>query len=189
MKRLQITLILLSLASGGSSAWAKEQTIFARITAYWPSGREPQVASYNGARLHGGHCAVDPKKIPYGSKVIFPDTTCLAIDSGPAVVSRLAARRAGKTAEQRSALVIDRYFETKKAAMSWVAANPHFMKLRVLDPNQKVAERPKDNDSSNGAESAGKKPTKTYSQNANAAPANVRGSLIPMIFGTSLPRS
>src|SRR3954451_14166937 len=154
MKRLQIILAIFSLAAGTSSVWAKEQTILARITAYWPSGREPQVACYNGIKLHGGHCAVDPKKIAYGSKVVFPDTTCLAIDSGPAVVSRLAARRAGKTADQRGALVIDRYFETRKAAMSWMAANPHFMKVRVLDPNQKLPEATIDNDLDSGAKSA-----------------------------------
>ena len=72
MKRL---LIILILVSPSFSAWAKEQTLLARITVYWPSGREPQRASYNGAKLHGGHCAVDPKRIPYGSKVVFPDVT------------------------------------------------------------------------------------------------------------------
>ena len=38
------------------------------------------------------HCAVDPKKIPYGSKIFFHDAECMAVDSGPAVVNRKAAR-------------------------------------------------------------------------------------------------
>ena len=187
MKRLLIILILISPSL---PAWAKEQTLLARITVYWPSGSEPQRASYNGAKLHGGHCAVDPKKIPYGSKVVFPDVTCLAIDSGPAVISRLAARKAGRTAEQRNALVIDRYFETRRQALAWVAANPHFMKVQVLGPRDKVAETSLgDNGATAGPESAHKSSTKTYSQTAYAAPANLRGSLIPMVFGLSLPRS
>jgi hypothetical protein len=42
-------------------------------------------------------CAVDPKKIPYGSKVVFPDATCVAVDTGSAVVNRKAARLSGRT--------------------------------------------------------------------------------------------
>jgi len=187
MKRL---LIILILFSPSLPAWAKEQSLLARITVYWPSGSEPQRASSNGAKLHGGHCAVDPKKIPYGSKVVFPDATCLAIDCGPAVISRLAARKSGRTAEQRNALVIDRYFETRKQAMAWVASNPHFMKVKVFGPRDKVAEASLGDEASvAGPESAHKISTKTYSPTANAAPADVRGSLIPMVFGPSLPRS
>jgi hypothetical protein len=189
MKRLQIILILLLLASGASSAWAKEQTILARITVYWPLGGEAQTASSNGAKLHGGHCAVDPHKIPYGSQVVFPDATCIAVDSGPAVTSRLAARKCGKTVEQRAALVIDRFFETKKAAMAWAAANPHFMQVKVLDPHQKLADRSANAGGETGPESAQKKSTKPYTPNASVSPPNVLGSLIPMIFGWASPRS
>ena len=142
MKRLLITCIIIVIALNAASASAREQTILARITAYWPTGSEPEVASYNGARLRTGHCAVDPKKIPYGSKVIFPDTACVAVDCGPAVISRTAARRIGRTAEQRNALVIDRFFESKKQAMAWVARNPHFMKVRVVDPHHRMADAP-----------------------------------------------
>jgi hypothetical protein len=49
-------------------------------------------ASWNGERLRESHCAVDPKKIPYGSKVVLPDATCVAVDSGPDVVNRKAVR-------------------------------------------------------------------------------------------------
>ena len=189
MKRLQIILILLSLISAASSAFAKEQTILARITVYWPFGGEAQTASSNGTKLHGGHCAVDPKKIPYGSQVVFPDATCLAIDSGPAVISRLAARKCGKTVEQRAALVIDRFFETKKAALAWAAVNPHFMQVKVLDPHERLTADSSNNVAESGPEPAQKQRTKTYTRNANVAPPNVPGSLIPMIFGAASPRS
>src|SRR5262249_56213998 len=62
---------------------------------YWRGEGSGEHASWNGARLQEGHCAVDPKKIPYGSKVVFPDATCVAADSGPGVVSRKAARLCG----------------------------------------------------------------------------------------------
>src|SRR3981081_3358690 len=133
MKRLLIILIVGVIS--GPSTFAREQSILARITAYWPSGRGVERASSNGARLQNGHCAVDPQKIPYGSKVVFPDAACVAVDSGPAVVNRTAARKCAKTLEQRSALVIDRYFETKSQALAWVASHPHFMTVRVLDPH------------------------------------------------------
>src|ERR1700731_4443950 len=96
-----------------ANLFAREQTILARITVYWPAGANDRACS-NGVKLQSGYCAVDPKRIPYGSKLLFPDAKCVAVDSGPAVVSRTAARLSGKTALQRAALVIDRYFETKK---------------------------------------------------------------------------
>jgi hypothetical protein len=63
-----------------------------------------------------GHCAVDPKRIPYGSKVVFPDAVCTAADTGTAVISRKAARLCGRTASQLKAIVVDRFFETKREA-------------------------------------------------------------------------
>jgi hypothetical protein len=41
------------------------------------------------------HRKRDPKRIAYGSKVVFPDRACTAVDTGPAVVSRKAARLCG----------------------------------------------------------------------------------------------
>src|SRR5438874_588783 len=127
-----------------ASAFAREESLLARITVYWPGEGQLRACS-NGARLRAGHCAVDPKKIPFGSHVLFPDATCLAVDSGPAVVSRSAARSCGRTTAQRSALVIDRFFESKEAALSWERAHPHFMTVQILSPgartqtNEKVA--------------------------------------------------
>jgi len=114
-------------------AFGLDDSLLARITVYWP-GEGQVVACSNGARLRAGHCAVDPKRIPFGSQVVFPDATCIAVDSGPAVVSRKAARVTGRTAPQRDAIVIDRFFESKAAAMSWASSHPQFMTVRVVQP-------------------------------------------------------
>jgi len=88
--------------------------------------------------LRSGHCAVDPRKIPYGSQVIFPDrTSLLAVDTGSAVISRKAARRGGRTTYEKSALVVDRFFETKRQALAWADAHPPFMTLRIVTPGSK----------------------------------------------------
>jgi hypothetical protein len=118
------------------AAFAREQTVLARVTVYWRSEGQFR-ASWNGARLRDGHCAVDPQRIPYGSKVIFADTTCVAVDSGPAVVNRKAARLTGHTDAQRNAIVVDRFFENRKEALAWESTHPHFMTLRVVSPGSK----------------------------------------------------
>jgi 3D (Asp-Asp-Asp) domain-containing protein len=192
MKRLLITLMAGVVA--GPSMFAREQSMLARITVYWPSGRGVQCASSNGIKLQNGHCAVDPSKIPYGSKVVFPDAACLAVDSGPAVVSRTAARKCGKTSAQRNALVIDRYFETKAQALDWAAAHPHFMTVQVLDPHHKTVEanlkqlKSGEDSMASSQQSAGGKPSRA-SQGSAFAPADVRGGLFPTFIGTALPRS
>jgi 3D (Asp-Asp-Asp) domain-containing protein len=138
MKRFLITLGLILFV--GINAFAREQSVLARVTVYWASGgggsdhwsRKHICAT--GARLRAGHCAVDPRRIPYGSKVMLPDGPLLAVDTGSAVVSRKAARRSGRTASERSALVIDRFFETKQQALSWANRNPYFMLVQVSPP-------------------------------------------------------
>src|SRR5439155_19057646 len=111
--------------------FAAEDSFLARITVYWPGEGQIRACS-NGARLRAGHCAVDPKRIPFGSRVLFPDAICTAVDSGPAVVSRKAARVTGRTASQRNAVVIDRFFESREAALAWERSHPHFMTVRVV---------------------------------------------------------
>ena len=115
-----------------SAAFACEESVLARVTSYW-AGEGPKYAS-TGQRLRAGHCAVDPKRIPYGSKVVFPDRACTAVDTGPAVISRKAARLCGRTANQLKAIVVDRFFETKREAMEWTNAHPHFMTLQIFRP-------------------------------------------------------
>jgi 3D (Asp-Asp-Asp) domain-containing protein len=128
--KLFYTVIFFSLSA--PAAFAREESVLARVTSYW-AGEGPKCAS-TGRRLRAGHCAVDPKRIPYGSKVVFPDRTCTAVDTGPAVVSRKAARLCGRTASQLKAIVVDRFFETKREAMAWTNAHPHFMTLQIVPP-------------------------------------------------------
>jgi len=116
-------------------AFAGEHSALARVTVYWPGEGSGSKAAWNGARLSEGHCAVNPKKIPYGSKVVFHDAECLAVDSGPDVVNRKAARSCGRNAAERNAIVIDRFFYTKEKALAWAKANPHFMMVRVRTPD------------------------------------------------------
>jgi hypothetical protein len=85
-----------------------------------------------GGRLRAGDCTVDPKRIPYGSKVVFPDRLCNAVDTGPAVITRKAVRLCGRSASQLKAIVVDRFFETKWEAMTWTGTHPHFMTLQVI---------------------------------------------------------
>ncbi len=119
-----------------AQTFAAENSLLARITVYWAGEGQVRACS-NGARLHNGHCAVDPRRIPYGSHILFPDANCVAVDSGPAVVSRTAARACARTPAQRSAIVIDRFFESKEAALSWERSHPYFMTVRVIAPGSR----------------------------------------------------
>jgi 3D (Asp-Asp-Asp) domain-containing protein len=118
-----------------SPLFAREHSTFARVTVYWQSEGSGANAAWNGARLRDGHCAVDPKKIPYGSQVVFPDAECVAVDSGPDVVNRKAARLCGRSAAERNAIVIDRFFDTKQKALAWAKVNPHFMVVQIRTPD------------------------------------------------------
>ena len=140
MKRLLITSGVVCLLS--AAALAAEQSMLARVTVYWASGgsgsdrwtRNHEAATK--VRLRDGHCAVDPKRIPYGSKVILPDGTLTAVDTGGHVKSRRAARKAGHSAAQRDAIVVDRFFETKAQALAWAKKHPHFMTVRVVSTHR-----------------------------------------------------
>jgi len=144
MKRFLIVLGLAVLFPP-AAAFAREQSMLARVTVYWASGgggsdywTRRHLCS-TGARLRAGHCAVDPRRIPYGSKVTLPDATLLAVDTGSAVRSRKAARRSGRTALERNALVVDRFFETKQQALGWARRNPYFMLVRVSPPTPRTS--------------------------------------------------
>ena len=139
MNPLKLTLLILLLLT--PEAFAREDSLLARVTVYWASGgsgsdrntRHHQCAT--GARLRAGHCAVDPRHIPYGSRVLLPNGESLAaVDTGSAVKNRKAARQSGRTACEKSALVIDRFFETKGQALAWANSHPAFMPITVLRP-------------------------------------------------------
>ncbi len=130
---LGIFLLILAAPKGV----AREQSMLVRVTGYWRGEGSGERAAWNGARLRTGHCAVDPKKIPYGSKVMFPDLECVAVDTGPAVVSRKSARYCGRNAAQKNALVIDRFFETKREAVAWSNSHPQFITVKVISPERR----------------------------------------------------
>ena len=116
-------------------AQAAEPSTLVRVTTYCREEGQPHAAS-NGARLRNGHCAVDAKKIPYGSKVILGGEDLIAVDTGPAVVSRKAARGSGRNRAEREAIVVDRYFETRSQALAWEKSHPHFMEIQIVTPEK-----------------------------------------------------
>jgi 3D (Asp-Asp-Asp) domain-containing protein len=122
------------------ATFAGEQSLLARVTVYWASGGagcNHQCAT--GLRLQTGDCSVDTRHIPYGSRLIFPDgTTLTAVDTGPAVRNRKAARISGRTVCERNAVVIDQFFETKREALSWASRNPPFL-MRAASSNSELA--------------------------------------------------
>jgi hypothetical protein len=118
-------------------AFSGERSALARVTVYWPGGSSGTHAACNGVRLSEAGCAVDARKIPYGSKVILHDAVCVAIDTGPDVVNRKASRLCGRNAAERKAIVIDRFFATKQKALAWAKAHPHFMMVRILTPDSR----------------------------------------------------
>jgi len=140
MNRLRLLLLTcLMFPSGG---FARDNSLLARVTVYWARGGRGgdrytrQHKSATGQRLQQGHCAVDPRKIPYGSRVVLPDgTTLSAVDTGTAVRNRKAARRSGRTSYERNAVVIDKFFENKRQALAWANSNPPFVSVKVIPPN------------------------------------------------------
>ncbi len=119
---------------------SRTKSLLARVTVYWAGGKGSdrytrRHKTATGLRLRTGHCAVDPKKIPYGSKVMLPDGSSLAaVDTGTAVKNRKAARKSGRTLDERNALVVDRFFETKRQALNWAKTHPLFMPVQVVSP-------------------------------------------------------
>jgi hypothetical protein len=114
---------------------AEPSTTLVRVTTYCREEGQLRAAS-NGALLRNGHCAVDPKKVPYGSKIILGSEELVAVDTGPAVVSRKAARLSGRNRAEREALVVDRYFETRSQAVAWEKSHPHFMEIQIVTPGK-----------------------------------------------------
>jgi 3D (Asp-Asp-Asp) domain-containing protein len=89
------------------------ETRLARVTFYWSKEGDYYTSrrmSATGVRLQDGHGAVDPKVIPYGSVVKIPGMgEFVAVDTGSAIVSRRAAREAGRNPDEKNALVVDVY--------------------------------------------------------------------------------
>ncbi len=108
------------------------------MTAYWAGEGDyytGRCISSTGVRLHDGHCAVDPRIIPYGSVVKIAGVgTYLAVDTGSAVISREAAKEAGHTAAERSALVIDIFFESRRDGERFAAAATRYAPVSWTTP-------------------------------------------------------
>jgi 3D (Asp-Asp-Asp) domain-containing protein len=148
-RTLLLFLMGVSALPAAYGAYARDNSLLARVTVYWARGGHGsdrytrQHKSATGQRLEQGHCAVDPRRIPYGSRVVLPDgTTLSAVDTGTAVRNRKAARRSARTADERSAIVIDKFFETKHQALTWANSNPPFVNVKVLPPNAPAVSKP-----------------------------------------------
>ena len=111
----------------------------ARVTAYWAGEGDyytGKCISATGVRLHEGHCAVDPNTIPYGSVVEIAGLgKYLAVDTGSAVISRTAAREAGRTAAERGALVVDLFFEDRSEGERFAASAAKFVSISWWTPS------------------------------------------------------
>ena len=136
-----------NLTSAGNKAKRKHGSAasrLARVTVYWPEEGDFYTRnrkSSTGIRLRDGHCAVDPKVIPYGSVVNVPGIgRLIAVDTGGAVVSRRAARLTARTREQRSAIVIDVFCSTRAKARALIKRVKHFAVVTWQRPDR-VAER------------------------------------------------
>jgi 3D (Asp-Asp-Asp) domain-containing protein len=115
----------------------------ARVTAYWASEGDYYTRhhlSATGVRLHDGHCAVDPTIIPYGSVVAIAGIgTFLAVDTGTAVIERTAAREAGRTYAERHAIVIDLFFESRRAGEAFAASAAKWASISWWTPGSKTS--------------------------------------------------
>ena len=109
----------------------------ARVTAYWPSEGDYYTrhsVAATGVRLHDGHCAVDPNIIPYGSVVDIAGVgKFLAVDTGTAVIERTAARAGGHTKAERNALVIDLFFENRRAGEAFASSAGEVGRGQLVD--------------------------------------------------------
>lgn len=147
LKRLALSLLIGVIVV--PSGFARDNSLLARVTVYWAGGGRGadrysrQHKSATGTRLRVGHCAVDPRRIPYGSRVVLPDgTTLAAVDTGSAVRNRKAARGAARNSNERNAVVIDKFFETKQQALAWANTNPPFVNVKVIPPNAPAVAKP-----------------------------------------------
>ena len=97
-------------------------TRVARITVYAPD--EPRGDYWTrrrkaaiGVRLRDGHCAVDPRLIPYGSTVIIHGKRYLAVDRGGF-----------------RGWHIDIYFERWRDAVCWTRSEPDYLPIQIIFP-------------------------------------------------------
>ena len=99
--------------------------MMARVTYYWGDA----ITSTGAKPVCGKTIAVDPKIIPYGSKVTIPQMgkTFKAVDTGSGVVARTAAKKLGRP----DAIVVDVFCANKSIAMQHIKRYPLFMKVKI----------------------------------------------------------
>ena len=105
----------------------KKKGIKVRLTTYWASGRgsdkwtRKKQSSTGKMLISGRSAAVDPKIIPYGSKIFIPSAnkTVEAVDTGSAVIKRTASKKSNNGEP-----VVDLFFDHKCQAMNFVKNNP-----------------------------------------------------------------
>jgi 3D (Asp-Asp-Asp) domain-containing protein len=116
----------------------------ARVTAYWAGEGDyytGRCISATGVHLHDGHCAVDPNIIPYGSVVEIAGVgKYLAVDTGSAVISRTAAKEGGQTAAERSAIVVDLFFEDASEGEKFAASAAKYVSISWWTPTSMASD-------------------------------------------------
>ena len=104
-----------------------------RLTAYWLGQDDwtDSLQSSTGRRLVSGvSCAVDPRIIPYGSKVIIGKTgrTFIAMDTGTAVINKKAEWWKPKKFRKP---VVDLFFKSEKEARKFLARTGRYVEVEI----------------------------------------------------------
>lgn len=122
--------ILMLLITIGSLSASETKEYIARVTYYWPGngGQVGNITSTGKPAVCGKSVAVDPRIIPYGSKIEIPDMkkTFIAKDTGSAVRNRTASKRLG-----RNNIVIDVFCANRAEARRRIREYPMFMRVIV----------------------------------------------------------
>jgi 3D (Asp-Asp-Asp) domain-containing protein len=102
----------------------------ARVTYYWPGngGQVGRITSTGVRAECGKSAAVDPRIIPYHTRIHIPEMgkTLVAVDTGPAVRRRTASRRLGK-----DYIVIDIFCQNRAEAYRRIRKYPMFMEIKI----------------------------------------------------------
>jgi 3D (Asp-Asp-Asp) domain-containing protein len=133
MKNLIISLILLTNLKCYSQDFNnthKYKEHIARVTYYWPNydGQIGSITSTGVRAVAGKTAAVDPKIIPYKSKIYIPEMKCvlIAADTGAAVKQRTASKKLGK-----NNIVIDIFCKNRNEAIKLSRKYKMFMNVYI----------------------------------------------------------
>ena len=117
-------------ANEGNNTPTQMKEMVARVTYYWPGDGGQIARQTSTGNLARGNktAAVDPRVIPYGTKIHIPkmQKVFVAHDTGSAVKSRKASKILG-----RDNIVIDIFCESRAEAQRKIKTYPMFMKIRI----------------------------------------------------------